>query len=37
MNRFGDVDVLNKNLLSVYGYHAEELVSLEQALEPIES
>ncbi|CAF3876619.1 unnamed protein product [Adineta steineri] len=37
MNRFGDIDVSFKRLPPVYGYHSEELVSIEKALEPIES
>ncbi|CAF4218012.1 unnamed protein product [Rotaria sordida] len=37
MNRFGDIDVSFKRLPPVYGYHAEKLVSLEKALQPIEA
>ncbi|CAF3093288.1 unnamed protein product [Rotaria sp. Silwood2] len=37
MNRFGDIDVSFKRLPPIYGYHAEELVSIEKALKPIES
>ena len=37
MNRFGDIEASNKRLPPVYGYHAEELVAIEQALQPIES
>ncbi|CAF0798963.1 unnamed protein product [Adineta steineri] len=37
MNRFSDIDVTLKRLPAVYGYHSEELVSVEKALEPIES
>ncbi|CAF3499284.1 unnamed protein product [Rotaria sp. Silwood2] len=36
MNRFGDIDFSFKRLSPVYGYHAEELVSIEKALKPIE-
>ncbi|CAF1301990.1 unnamed protein product, partial [Rotaria sordida] len=36
MNRFGDIDVSFKRLPPVYGYHAEKLVPIEKALEPIE-
>ncbi|CAF0860217.1 unnamed protein product [Adineta steineri] len=35
MNRFSDIDSTLKRLPAVYGYHSEELVSLEQALESI--
>ncbi|CAF1626609.1 unnamed protein product, partial [Rotaria sp. Silwood1] len=37
MNRFGDIDVSFKRLPPVYGYHAEKIVSLEKALQPIEA
>jgi hypothetical protein len=37
MNRFGDIEFSFKRLPPVYGYHTEKLVSLEKALEPIES
>ena len=37
MNRFGDIDCSFKRLPPVYGYHAEKLVSLEKALEPVQS
>jgi hypothetical protein len=37
MNRFGDVDYSFKRLPPVYGYRTEKVVSLEKALEPIES
>ena len=37
MNRFGDIEFSSKRLPPVYGYHAEKLVSLEKALEPVES
>ena len=37
MNRFGDVDYSFKRLPPVYGYLTEEIVSLEKALEPIQS
>ncbi|CAF1234337.1 unnamed protein product [Rotaria sp. Silwood1] len=37
MNRFGDIEASFNELPPVYGYHAEKLVSLEKALEPIES
>ena len=37
MNRFGDIDTSCKRLPPVYGYRSEKLVSLEKALEPIES
>ncbi|CAF1060432.1 unnamed protein product, partial [Rotaria sordida] len=36
MNRFGDIDVSFKRLPPVYGYHAEKLVPIEKALEPVE-
>jgi len=36
MNRFGDIDCSFKRLPPVYGYHAEKIVSIEKALEPIE-
>ena len=36
MNRFGDIDHSFKRLPPVYGYRAEQLVSLEKALEPIQ-
>jgi hypothetical protein len=36
MNRFGDIDVSFKRLPPVYGYHSQKIVSLEQALEPIQ-
>ncbi|CAF0899374.1 unnamed protein product [Adineta steineri] len=36
MNRFSDIDSTLKRLPAVYGYHSEELVSLEKALESIE-
>ncbi|CAF1056702.1 unnamed protein product [Adineta steineri] len=37
MNRFGDIDVSFKRLPPIYGYRSEKLVSIEKALEPIES
>ena len=37
MNRYSDVDLVNKKLPPVGGYWSEELVSLEEALKPIES
>jgi hypothetical protein len=37
MNRFGDIDVSFKRLPPVYGYRAEKLVSIEKALESVES
>ncbi|CAF3852080.1 unnamed protein product [Adineta steineri] len=37
MNRFGDIDFSFKRLPPVYGYRSEKLVSIEKALEPIES
>ncbi|CAF1305259.1 unnamed protein product [Adineta steineri] len=37
MNRFGDIDVSFKRLPPVYGYRSEKLVSIEKALQPIES
>ncbi|CAF2708395.1 unnamed protein product [Rotaria sp. Silwood2] len=36
MNRFCDIEVSFKKLSSIYGYHAEKLVSIEKALKPIE-
>jgi hypothetical protein len=36
MNRFGDIDLALKNLSPVCGYHDLKLVSLEEALQPIE-
>lgn len=35
-NRFGDIDAALKRLPPVYGYRSENLVSLEEALKPIE-
>lgn len=37
MSRFSDIDCSFKPLPPIYGYHSEELVSIEKALEPIES
>ena len=37
MNRFGDIQVSNKRLPPVYGYRVEKLVSLERALQSVES
>ena len=37
MNRFGDIDYSFKRLPPVYGYHVQQILSLEKALEPIES
>ena len=37
MNRFGDIDCSFRKLPPIYGFHSQELVSLEQALRPIES
>ncbi|CAF3939737.1 unnamed protein product, partial [Rotaria sp. Silwood1] len=37
MNRFGDIDASFKRLPPVYGYHAEKLVSLEEALQAIKA
>ncbi|CAF1175455.1 unnamed protein product [Adineta steineri] len=37
MNRFGDIDVSFKQLPPVYGYRSEKLVSIEKALESVES
>ncbi|CAF1109334.1 unnamed protein product [Adineta steineri] len=37
MHRFGDIDVSFKRLPPIYGYRSEKLVSVEKALEPIES
>ena len=37
MNRFGDVDYSFNRLPPVYGYCTEKIVSLEKALEPIQS
>jgi hypothetical protein len=36
-NRFGDIDTSFKRLPPLYGYRSEKIVSLEKALEPIES
>lgn len=36
MNRFGDIDSSFKRLPPVYGYRSSKLVSIEQALEPIQ-
>ena len=36
MNRFSDIEASFKRLPPVYGYRAEKLVSLEQALKPIQ-
>jgi hypothetical protein len=36
MSRFGDVEITAKKLPPVYGYHSQNLVSLEKAMEPIE-
>ncbi|CAF1406503.1 unnamed protein product [Adineta steineri] len=37
MNRFGDIDCSFKELTPVYGYVSAELVTIEKALQPIES
>ncbi|CAF0890186.1 unnamed protein product [Adineta steineri] len=37
MNRFSDIDCSFKKLPPIYGFLSEELVSIEKALEPIES
>ncbi|CAF1070923.1 unnamed protein product [Adineta steineri] len=37
MNRFSDIDCSFKTLTPVYGFRSTELVSIEKALEPIES
>ena len=37
MNRFGDIDLSFKRLPLVYGYRSAKLVSIEQALESIQS
>ncbi|CAF4004090.1 unnamed protein product, partial [Rotaria sordida] len=37
MNRFGDIEVSFKKLPPVYGYRSAALVSIEKALEPIQS
>lgn len=37
MNRFGDIDYSFKRLPPVYGFRSRKLVSLEEALQPIES
>ncbi|CAF0788000.1 unnamed protein product [Adineta steineri] len=37
MNRFSDIDLTLKRLPAVYGYRSQKLVSLEKALESIES
>ncbi|CAF1157222.1 unnamed protein product [Adineta steineri] len=37
MNRFIDIDLTSKRLPAVYGYHSQQLVSIEKALEPIET
>jgi hypothetical protein len=37
MNRFGDIDCSFKRLTPVYGFHSEKLVSLEKALEALQS
>jgi hypothetical protein len=37
MNRFGDIDFSFKRLPPVYGFHSEDLVSIETALQPIET
>ncbi|CAF1371020.1 unnamed protein product [Adineta steineri] len=36
-NRFSDIDLILKRLPAVFGYHSEEIVSIEKALESIES
>ena len=36
MNRFGDIDCSFKRLPPVYGYHSQQVVSIEKSLEPIE-
>lgn len=37
MNRFRDIETRFKALGPIYGYHSEKLVSIEKALEPVES
>jgi len=37
MNRFGDIDYSFKRLPPVYGFHSEQLVSIDEALQLIES
>ena len=37
MNRYSDIDLENKKLPPVSGYWSEDLISLEEALKPIES
>ena len=37
MNRFSDIDLSFKRLAPVYGYRSAKLVSIEQALESIQS
>lgn len=36
-NRFGDIAITYKRLTPVYGYQSENLVSIEKALEPVQS
>ena len=36
MNRFADIDCSYKRLPPVYGYHSQQIVSIEKSLEPIE-
>ena len=37
MNRFGDIDYSFKKLPPVYGFRSAKIVSLAEALQPIES
>ena len=37
MNRFDDINGSSRRLTPVYGFHSEQLVSLEQALAPLQS
>ena len=37
MNRFGDIDCSFQRLTPVYGFHSADIVSLEEALQPIKS
>ena len=36
MNRFGDIDYSFKRLPPVYGYHSQQLLSIEKSLQSIE-
>jgi hypothetical protein len=37
MNRFGDIDCSFKKLPAVFGYHVQQIVSLEKSLEQIQN